>query len=79
MKGHQWARVLPYVSGLVNQEVLFQVEYLAAENRVLRVHLPDRLQDVRPTPIINASGELVIRPIRLPERKQHLYKTGVTT
>jgi putative transposase len=44
MKGHQWARVLAYVSGLVNQEVLFQVEYLAAENRVLRAHLPDRLR-----------------------------------
>jgi putative transposase len=43
MKGHQWARVLAYVSGLINQELLLQVEYLAAENRILRAHLPDRL------------------------------------
>src|ERR1700747_2966520 len=44
MKGDHWARVLAYVSGLVNQELLLQVEYLAAENRILRAHLPDRLQ-----------------------------------
>jgi hypothetical protein len=30
--------VLAYVSGLVNQELLLQVEYLAAENRILRAH-----------------------------------------
>jgi hypothetical protein len=44
MKGRQWARVLAYVSGLVNQELLLQVEYLAAENRILRAHMPDRLR-----------------------------------
>ena len=44
MKGHQWVRVLAYVSGLINQELLLQVEYLAAENRILRAHLPDRLR-----------------------------------
>ena len=37
-------RVLPYVSGLINQELLLQAEYLAAENQVLRAHLPDRLR-----------------------------------
>jgi hypothetical protein len=30
--------------GLVNQELLLQNEYLAAENRVLRAHLPARLR-----------------------------------
>jgi hypothetical protein len=44
MKGHHWARVLAHVSGLVNQQLLLQVEYLAAENRILRAHLPDRLR-----------------------------------
>jgi hypothetical protein len=43
MKGHHWARVLAYVSGLVHQELLLQVEYLAAENRILKAHFPDRL------------------------------------
>jgi hypothetical protein len=39
-----WARLLAYVTGLVNQELLLQNEYLAAENRILRAHLPSRLQ-----------------------------------
>src|SRR6516164_5952785 len=44
MKDNQWARLLAYVTGLVNQELLLQNEYLAAENRVLRAHLPARLR-----------------------------------
>jgi hypothetical protein len=36
MKGNQWACLLAYVTGLVNQELLLQNEYPAAENRVLR-------------------------------------------
>jgi len=44
MKGNQWARLLGYVTGLVNQELLLQNEYLAAENRILRAHLPARLR-----------------------------------
>ena len=43
MNGHHWARLLTYVSGLVNQELLLQLEYLAAENRILRAHLPNLL------------------------------------
>jgi hypothetical protein len=35
--------LLAYLTGLVNQELLFQNEYLAAENRILRAHLPARL------------------------------------
>ena len=44
MKGNQCARLLAYVTGLVNQELLLQNEYLAAENRILRTHLPPRLR-----------------------------------
>ena len=43
MKDKTWARLLAYVSGLVNQELLLRNEYLAAENRKLRAHLPTRL------------------------------------
>jgi hypothetical protein len=32
---NKWARLLAYVTGLVNQELLLQNEYLAAENRIL--------------------------------------------
>jgi hypothetical protein len=34
-----WARLLAYVTGLVNQELLLQNEYLAAENRILKARL----------------------------------------
>ena len=44
MKGYQVARLLAYVTGLVNQELLLQVEYLLAENRILRAHAPGRLR-----------------------------------
>jgi hypothetical protein len=39
-----WARLLALVTGLVNQELLLQNEYLSAENRILRGHLPARLR-----------------------------------
>ena len=39
-----WARLLAFVTGLVNQELLLRKEYLAAENRILRAHLPARLR-----------------------------------
>ena len=43
-KANKWARLLAYVTGLVNQELLLQNEYLAAENRILRLHLSSRLR-----------------------------------
>jgi len=39
-----WARLLAFVTGLVNQELLLRNEYLAAENRILRAHLSSRLR-----------------------------------
>src|ERR687892_695616 len=44
MKDNSWARLLAYVTGFVNQELLLRNEYLAAENRMLRAHLPTRLR-----------------------------------
>jgi len=42
-----WARILAYITGTVNQELLLRNEYLAAENRVLKAQLktPLRLSD----------------------------------
>ena len=39
-----WARLLAFVTGLVNQELLLRNEYLVAENRILRAHLLARLR-----------------------------------
>jgi len=44
MKENPWARLLAYVTGLINQELLLKNEYLAAENRILRAHVPARLR-----------------------------------
>jgi hypothetical protein len=38
-----WARMLAYVTGMVNQELLLRNEYLAAENRILRGQIKGRL------------------------------------
>lgn len=32
--GYELARLVAYLTGLVNQELLLQAEYLAAENRI---------------------------------------------
>src|SRR5450759_2691848 len=44
MQDNKWARLLAYVTGLVNQRLLLQCEYLVAENRILRSHLSGRLR-----------------------------------
>lgn len=44
MKNTQVVRLLAYVTGMVNQQVLLQNEYLVAENKILRAHLPIRLR-----------------------------------
>ena len=31
----EWARILAYITGTVDQELLLRNEYLAAENRIL--------------------------------------------
>jgi len=44
MRNKKWLGLLAYVTGSVNQELLLQNEYLAAENRILRAKLPSRLR-----------------------------------
>src|ERR1017187_10391173 len=39
-----WLRLLGYVTGLVNQELLLRNEYLVAENRILKARIKGRLR-----------------------------------
>src|SRR5204862_6206680 len=39
-----WARILAYVTGTVDQELLARNEYLAAETRILKAQLKGRLK-----------------------------------
>src|SRR5271169_4655336 len=41
--GMTWARMLAYITGTVDQELLLRNEYLAAENRILRAQIKGRL------------------------------------
>ena len=38
-----WARLLAYITGTVDQELLLRNEYLATENRILRAQVKGRL------------------------------------
>jgi putative transposase len=40
----EWGRLLAYITGTVDQELLLRNEYLAAENRILRGQLKRRLR-----------------------------------
>ncbi len=44
MRNSKWLRLLAYVTGSVNQELLLRNEYLAAENQTLRAKLSARLR-----------------------------------
>jgi hypothetical protein len=39
-----WARILAYVTGTVDQELLARNEYLVTENRILKAQLKGRLK-----------------------------------
>jgi hypothetical protein len=55
-----WARLLAFVTGLVNQELLLRNEYLLAENRILRGKLPTRvrLSDPERAPLADIAKRL---------------------
>jgi hypothetical protein len=40
----QWARILAYITGTVDQQLLLRNEYLVAENRILEAQLQGRLR-----------------------------------
>jgi putative transposase len=40
----EWARILAYITGTVDQELLLRNEYLVAENRILKAQLKERLR-----------------------------------
>src|SRR5215467_745983 len=61
-----WARLLAFVSGLVNQELLLRNEYLAAENRILRAQLPSRprLSDAERSTLAEIAKRLGCKALR---------------
>ena len=39
-----WVRILAYITGTVDQELLLRNEYLVAENRIIKAQLKTRLR-----------------------------------
>lgn len=39
-----WTTLLAYISGSIDEELLLRIEYLVAENRILRGQIKGRLQ-----------------------------------
>ena len=66
MRNQKWLRLLAYVTGAVNQELLLQNEYLAAENRILRAKLPStlRLSDPERTTLAEIEKRLGRKALR---------------
>jgi hypothetical protein len=48
MTDNKWARLSAHIAGMVNSDCYGQCEYLAAENRILRAQLPNRLRLLDP-------------------------------
>jgi putative transposase len=40
----EWARILAYITGTVDQQLLLRNEYLVAENQILKAQLHGRLR-----------------------------------
>jgi hypothetical protein len=40
MRNSRWLKLLAFVNGSVNEELLLRNEYLAAENQIFRAKLP---------------------------------------
>jgi hypothetical protein len=67
---NQLARLFPYITGLVSQELLLQNEYLISENRILRDHFPARMRPFRclndPRSLTSENGSVALRSNRWP-------------
>ena len=77
MKNTQVARLLAYVTGLVNQQLLLQNEYLIAENRILRSHMPARVpltnaQRATLAEIVKRMGWRALEQVASMETRDHL-------
>jgi putative transposase len=55
-----WARILAYITGTVDQELLLRNNYLAAENRILRSQIKGRLvlRDAEPATLAEIGHRL---------------------
>ena len=62
-----WARMLAYITGTVDQELLLRNEYLAAENRILKAQLntPCGSLTRRGLHLLKSRSALAVKPLRM--------------
>ncbi len=62
-----WVRILAYIIGTVDQELLLRNEYLAAENRILKAQLktPLRLTDAERMTLAEIAHRLGRKRLRM--------------
>jgi hypothetical protein len=65
----EWARMLAYITGTVDQELLLRNEYLATENRILRAQIKGRL-------LLSDREKRTARRHRFPTRPQSARGRG---
>ena len=65
-----WARILAYITGKVDQELLLRNEYLVAENRILKAQLktPLRLTDAERMTLAEIAHRLGRKALEQPKR-----------
>jgi putative transposase len=69
MQDNKWARLLAYVTGVVNQRLLLQCENFAAENRIIAL-APSN------TPAALGSGEIHLAEIGKRLGRKHLAEVA---
>ena len=75
-----WARILAYVTGTVDQELLGRNEYLAAENRILKAQLKGRPEcSVSEAPIAPAQGPAATRSATQREFEARTFPSAITS
>ena len=75
-----WARILAYVTGTVDQELLGRNEYLAAENRILKAQLKGRPEcSVSEAPIAPAQGPAASRAATQREFEASAFPSAITS
>ena len=75
-----WARILAYVTGTVDQELLARNEYLAAENRIMKAQLKGRPEcSVSEAPIAPAQGPAATRFATQREFEARSFPSAITS
>ena len=67
----RWARILAFVTGMVDQELRARIEYLAAENNILKAQLKEHRVLHNPMKPLRIADKKVLRSEAIREVPDH--------